>query len=82
MKTDSIPFTEARTHLSKYGQLAENGQTTLVYKHHRLAFLIAPPSRARQAKPKAPGQVRGQIHMAPDFDATPAEVIAAFEGTT
>jgi antitoxin (DNA-binding transcriptional repressor) of toxin-antitoxin stability system len=82
MKTSTIPFTEVRAHLSKYGRLAEEGQTTFVFKHQRLAFLIAPPPADRQVKPKSPGLARGQIHMEPDFDATPADVIAAFEGVS
>jgi antitoxin (DNA-binding transcriptional repressor) of toxin-antitoxin stability system len=82
MKTSAIPFTEARTHLSKYGRLAEEGQTTFVFKHHRLAFQIAPSPAIRQAKPKTPGLARGQIRMEPDFDCTPAEVVASFEGVS
>ena len=81
MKELSIPFTEAKVHLSKYGRLAEKGQTTLVLKHRRLAFLIAPAPHTEQARPKTPGLAHGRIHMASDFDATPEDVIAAFEGT-
>jgi len=80
MKIISIPFTEAKSHLSKYGRLAEDGQTTVVLKHRRPAFRIAPATPCEQPRPKAPGLVRSKIHMAPDFDSTPAEVIAAFEG--
>ena len=32
------------------------------------------------AKPRRPGDLQGQIWMAPDFDETPLEVIDAFEG--
>lgn len=80
MKVTAIPFTEAKAHLSQYGRLAQEGQTTLVLKHHRSAFLIAPVPRTAQARPKKPGLARGRIHMAPDFDATPEEVIRSFEG--
>jgi antitoxin (DNA-binding transcriptional repressor) of toxin-antitoxin stability system len=82
MKVTSIPFTEAKAHLSRYGRLAEEGQTILVLKHQRSAFLLSPVSRAGQARPKKPGLARGRIHMAPDFDATPADVIRAFEGVS
>lgn len=81
MKVTSIAFTEAKAHLSEYGHLAEEGQSTLVLKHNRPAFLIAPVPRATQARPKSPGLARGKIHLASDFDATPPDVIAAFEGT-
>jgi antitoxin (DNA-binding transcriptional repressor) of toxin-antitoxin stability system len=77
----SIPLTEAKAHLSRYGRLAEHGQPTLVLKHHRSAFLIAPIPQGANPRPKAPGLVSGQIHMAPDFDATPEAVIRDFEGT-
>jgi antitoxin (DNA-binding transcriptional repressor) of toxin-antitoxin stability system len=81
MKVSCIAFTEAKAHLSKYGRLAEEGLTTLVLKHHRPAFRIAPALPSEQPRPKTPGLACGQIHMAPDFDTTPAEVIAAFEGS-
>jgi antitoxin (DNA-binding transcriptional repressor) of toxin-antitoxin stability system len=81
MKEVLIPFTEAKAHLSKYGRLAELGQTTLVLKHHRSAFLIAPVPPQEQTRAKMPGVARGRIHMAPDFDVTPTDVIASFEGS-
>jgi antitoxin (DNA-binding transcriptional repressor) of toxin-antitoxin stability system len=81
MKTPSIPFTEAKAHLSKYGRLAEQGHVTLVLKHNRSAFVIAPVPQPEQARPKNPGIASGRIHMAPDFDTTPEEVVAAFEGS-
>jgi len=80
MKTNSIPLTEAKARLSEYGRLAEEGQVTIVLKHHRPAFLIAPAPRRAEARPKRPGLVCGKIRIAPDFDATPGEIIKAFEG--
>lgn len=82
MKINSVPFAEAKTHLSKYGALAEQGQTTLVLKHRRSAFLIAPVPKRVTARPKFPGVARGRIRLEPDFDQTPVEVIEAFEGQT
>jgi len=80
MKATEIPFTEAKSHLSRYGRLAERGQTTLVLKHRRSAFLIAPVPATDKAKPKTPGLAQGGIHLAGDFDATPENVIRDFEG--
>jgi len=80
MSAIAVPFTEAKSHLSKYGRMAEQGHTTLVLKHHRAAFMIVPPDAALQAKQKTPGILRGQMQMAPDFDRTPDDVIADFEG--
>ena len=81
MKQTSIPFTEAKANLSRYGALAERGQTTLVLKHNRSAFLIAPLPQGGKSRPKTPGLASGQIHMAPDFDTTPEDVIRGFEGS-
>jgi antitoxin (DNA-binding transcriptional repressor) of toxin-antitoxin stability system len=80
MKKTTIAFTEAKAHLSRYGSLAERGQTTLVLKHNRSAFLIAPLPQGDKAQPKTPGLASGQIHMAPDFATTPEDVIRDFEG--
>jgi antitoxin (DNA-binding transcriptional repressor) of toxin-antitoxin stability system len=82
MKVLSIPFTEAKAHLSRYGRLAEEGKTTLVSKHHRAAFLITPVPQVDKTRRKTPGLARGRIHIVPDFDVTPEDVIHAFEGTT
>lgn len=80
MKPITIPFTEAKAQLSKYGRMAEQGRSTLVLKRHRAAFMIVPPEHGLQARAKTPGILRGQIRMAPDFDRTPEDVIADFEG--
>jgi len=80
MKVISVPFTEAKAHLSRYGRLAEEGQTTLVLKHHRSAFQITPVSQTSKGLTKTPGLAQGKIHIAQDFDATPEDVIEAFEG--
>ena len=80
MNMTTVPFAEAKTHLSKYGRMAEEGGITVVQKHRRSAFLIAPLPKCDQAHPKKLGLAAGRIHMAPDFDATPDDVIDAFEG--
>ena len=82
MKQTAIPFTEAKAHLSLYGRMAEEGHTTIVHKHHRSAFQISPITQTGKTRPKIPGLARGQIHLAPDFDATPEDVIREFEGLT
>ena len=52
---------------------------TVVLKHNRSAFLITPVPQSGMARTKTPGLARGRIHMASDFDATPEDVIRAFE---
>ncbi len=80
MKTTAVSFTEAKTHLARYGRLAEAGQTILVCRHRRAAFAIAALPRSDQARPKTPGLARGRIHIEPDFDNTPEDIIRDFEG--
>jgi antitoxin (DNA-binding transcriptional repressor) of toxin-antitoxin stability system len=81
VKTISVPLTEAKAHLSRYGRLAQKGQATLVLKHNRSAFLIAPVPPSGTSRRKTPGLAKGRIHMAPDFDVTPPEWVSAFEGS-
>jgi antitoxin (DNA-binding transcriptional repressor) of toxin-antitoxin stability system len=80
MKKTIITFSEAKAHLSEYGRRAQDGQATLVLKHRRPAFLIAPAPADTQRRTKTPGLARGRIHMTADFDVTPDAVINAFEG--
>lgn len=80
MTTTTIPFSEAKTHLSKYARRAEAGQGTLVLKHHRPAFVIMPVPGGVAGRTKHPGMARGRIRMAADFDATSVEILDAFEG--
>lgn len=80
MKTTAVNLSEAKARLSHYGKLAERGETTIVLKHHRTAFAIAPLPSHMAGRPKFPGLARGQIHLAPDFDITPDEIIMDFEG--
>ena len=81
MKKISAPFTHVKAHLSRYGRMAEDGQTILVLKHKRSAFLIGPVPKEETDREKKPGLAADLIHMAPDFDATPEEIVREFEGT-
>jgi antitoxin (DNA-binding transcriptional repressor) of toxin-antitoxin stability system len=80
MKQTFVSFTEAKAHLAQYGRMAEQGQTIVVSRHRRAAFVLAALPHADQARPKAPGLARGRVHLAPDFDATPDDLIRDFEG--
>jgi antitoxin (DNA-binding transcriptional repressor) of toxin-antitoxin stability system len=81
MEAVTITFSEAKARLSLCGRRAQEGTTTTVLKHRRPAFVIAPVPVPHQHRPKKWGLAQGKIRMAPDFDPTPADVIAAFEGT-
>ena len=76
----TIQLSEAKSHLSEYGRQAEEGVTTIVTKHHRPVFSIAPLSAVGQPTTKILGIVKGKIHMSEDFNRTPESVIADFEG--
>lgn len=71
---------EAKTHLSELVELAAAGREIVIAKagepRARLVSLL-PPSRP----PRTPGQWKGQIWIAEDFDAPlPDDILAAFEG--
>jgi prevent-host-death family protein len=74
-----INLYDAKTHLSRLVDEAASGEEILIARHGRpVAKLVA----VAQAQPgKRPlGLARGQIWIAPDFDETPEEIVAAFEG--
>lgn len=74
-------ISEAKAHLSLLGRRAAAGESTLVLKHRRPAFVIAPVPAVFKARVKKPGLAKGKIRMAADFDVTPNDVIANFEGS-
>ncbi len=76
----SIPFAEAKAHLSDLARRAEAGEAILVLKHNRPAFIIAPVPHSAAPSPKKPGIAKGRIRLAADFDRTPADVIRQFKG--
>ena len=80
MKTTSTSLSEAKVHLSSWSRRVEAGETIVVCKHNRPAFVMAPLPTASQAHPKKPGLAKGKIRMATDFDRTPESVIEDFEG--
>lgn len=69
---------EAKTHLSKLLERAAAGEEIIIAKAGRPVARLVPyrPS----TKKRRPGQWRGEVWMAEDFDETPAEVIDAFDG--
>ena len=69
---------EAKSQLSKLGELAWQGEEIVIAKAGK-PYLDLLPHRERKAK-REPGLLKGQIRMAEDFDQTPSEVIEDFEG--
>ena len=68
---------EAKSKLSKLGELVIKGERVVITKSGK-PYLDLVPHREQQ-EPRMPGRLKGQIHMAEDFDRTPEEVVAAFE---
>lgn len=72
-----INMHEAKSQLSKLGELAWKGEQIVIAKAGK-PYLDLVPHRQND-KPRKPGRLKGRIRMAPDFDATPQEVIDRFE---
>lgn len=69
---------EAKSQLSKLGELAWKGEKIVIAKAGK-PYLDLIPHR-NDGKVRSPGRLKGQIKMAPDFDTTPDDVITGFEG--
>ena len=67
---------EAKSQLSKLGELAWQGEDIVIAKAGKPYLSLAPYREAR--KQRKPGRLKDQISIAPDFDATPQETIDAF----
>jgi prevent-host-death family protein len=67
----------AKTHLSRLVELVESGEEVVIARAGKpVARLV--PYQARRS-PRQPGLWRGQVRIAPDFDATDDELLDAFE---
>ena len=71
---------EAKTQLSKLLERAAAGEEIVIAKAGRPMARLVPYRAVRE--PRRPGQWRGQVWLADDFDETPPEVIDAFHGET
>ena len=73
-----INLSQAKSRLSEYARRAEEGETTLVYKHNAPSFVIAPVPAVKAPGKKRLGLLRGKVWMADNFDETPLEILNAF----
>ncbi|WP_156820442.1 type II toxin-antitoxin system Phd/YefM family antitoxin [Thioalkalivibrio thiocyanodenitrificans] len=78
MNTKQVNMHEAKSQLSQLGELAWKGEKVVIAKAGK-PYLDLLPHREGRAK-RTPGRLKGQIWVADDFDQTPHEVIAEFEG--
>jgi antitoxin (DNA-binding transcriptional repressor) of toxin-antitoxin stability system len=69
---------EAKTKLSELGELVWKGEKVVIAKAGKPYLDLLPHRPERQQR--KPGVLKGKIRIAVDFDVTPPEVIAAFEG--
>ena len=69
---------EAKTHLSKLLDRVAEGEELVLGRAGRPIARLVPYREVRQ--PRKPGRLAGRVWIAPDFDETPEDVIAAFEG--
>ena len=74
MKITTVKFSDAKAHLLSWSRRAGAGETVVVLKHNRQAFLIAPLTTEAVGQVKKPGLAKGKIRMAKDFDRTPESV--------
>lgn len=75
----TVNLYEAKTHLSRLVDEAAAGEDIVIARHgHPVAKLVALEEKPKGKRPL--GLARGQIWIAPDFDETPDDIIAAFEG--
>ncbi len=70
---------EFRSNFTAFMRKVQAGQSFLVTSHDEVVAEVRPPPAARMAQ-RRPGALRGKIHMAPDFDVLPDDVVAAMEG--
>ena len=74
----SVGVRELRDNLTRYLREVRDGASLIVTSHNEVVAEIHPPSpRLRPAR--QPGALRGQIHMAEDFDSLPEDVLSAME---
>ena len=68
---------QAKTHLSRLIERVETGEEVVIARAGRpVARLV--PFRARTT-PRVPGQWRGRVKLAPDFDQTEKTLLDDFE---
>ncbi len=69
---------EAKTHLSRLLEAVEAGEDVVIARAGKPIARLVPA--AARIEPRVPGSWRGRVIIADDFDETPDELIAAFNG--
>lgn len=69
---------EAKTHLSRLLDRVAAGEEIIIGKAGRPVARLVPYTGPRE--PRRPGALKGRVWMADDFDTTPTDLVASFEG--
>lgn len=75
----SVNIHEAKTHLSRLVERAAAGEEIIIAKAGKPMAKLVPLTA--ESTPRVAGSMRGKIWIADDFDETPEEIIALFEGS-
>lgn len=75
---DTINIHDAKTHLSRLIERVEAGEEVVIARAGRPVARLVPLHRT--TRPRVPGRWRGQVAMAPDFDAANDAILRDFEG--
>lgn len=69
---------DAKTHLSRLVERVAAGEEIIIGRAGKPVARLVPYQA--KAEPRKPGMWKGKVTMAADFDVTPPEVIATFDG--
>jgi len=69
---------EAKTHLSKLVQRAVDGEEIIIGKAGKAMVKLIPYDVCEEHR--QPGQWRGKVKMAKDFDQLPEDIVGSFSG--
>ena len=75
---DLINIHEAKTHFSRLVERVEAGEELVIARAGRPVARLVPI--ATRTEPRRPGQWRGRVVIAPDFDAVNDDLADLFEG--
>jgi antitoxin (DNA-binding transcriptional repressor) of toxin-antitoxin stability system len=74
-----VGLRELRENLAAYMRKVQGGAMVHITSHDKVIAELRPPSPPAVPPRRKLGALKGQIWMAPDFDDTPADLIAAME---
>ncbi len=76
--TKQVNMHEAKTQLSRLGELVQKGERIVVAKAGKPVFDLVP--HRGPAVERKPGRMTGRIVIADDFDDTSEDIVTGFEG--